>query len=81
MDRFPLPIAQGMRNSGAMTTCVPVQFDNGVWETAVFFEVGGKECKDDRRTLRKLNSTLPISVEADIINHTKTGLVLNVYQL
>ncbi len=76
MDRFPLPIAQGMRNSGAMTTCIPVQFDNGVWETAVFFEVGGKECKDDRRTLRKLKSTLPISVEADIINHTNASVVM-----
>jgi hypothetical protein len=76
MDRFPLPIAQGMRNNGAMTTCVPVQFDNGVWETAVFFEVGGKECKDDRRILRKTRSTIPISVEADIINHANASVVI-----
>ena len=41
MDRFPPPIARGMRQSGAMTTCLPVQIDTGQWETAVFFEVGG----------------------------------------
>ena len=74
MDRFPQPISQGMRNNGAMTTCVPVQYDNGIWETAVFFEVGGKECKEDRRQLSKIRSTIPVTVEADLITHANGQL-------
>jgi len=76
MDKFPLPVATGMRNNGAMTTCVPVQFDNGIWESAVFFDVGGKACKDDRQALRKTQTPVPISVEADIINHTNASVIM-----
>ena len=76
MDRFPLPIARGMRSSGAMTTCIPVQYDNGAWESAVFFEVGGKECKEDRRILRRTGGVLPVAVEADIINHAQASVVM-----
>jgi hypothetical protein len=76
MDRFPQPISQGMRNNGAMTTCVPVQYDNGIWETAVFFEVGGKECKEDRRQLRKTRSTIPVTVEADLITHANGSVIM-----
>ena len=75
VDRFPEPIANGMRQSGAMTTCVPVQVDGGVWETAVFFEVGGKECKEDRRILRKTEGVIPVTVEGDMIEHTNAGVV------
>ena len=59
-----------------MTTCVPVQYDNGAWESAVFFEVGGKECKQDRRILRKTKVALPVAVEADIINHASASVVM-----
>jgi len=76
MDRFPLPIARGMRSSGAMTTCVPVQYDDGAWESAVFFEVGGKECKEDRRILRRTKCPLPVAVEADIINHAQASVIM-----
>lgn len=76
MNRFPRPVAQGMYDNGAMTTCVPVQFDNGVWETAVFFEVGGKECKDDRRQLRNTKTTIPVTVEADLITHANGSVVM-----
>lgn len=58
-----------------MTTCVPVQFDQGNWETAVFFEVGGKHCRDDRKILRKTHSPLPVSIEADLINHANASVV------
>ncbi len=58
-----------------MTTCVPVQFDQGNWETAVFFEVGGKHCSDDRKILRKTCSPLPVSIEADLINHANASVV------
>lgn len=76
MDKFPYSVARGMRSNGAMTTCVPVQFDHGVWETAVFFEIGGKQCKQDRRALRKNRSPVPISVEADLINHANASVVM-----
>ena len=65
-----------MRQSGAMTTCVPLQFDNGVWESAVFFELGGKQCKDDRRALRKTKNPLPISIEGDLIKHTNASVIM-----
>ena len=76
MSYFPKPIAQGMRKNGAMTTCVPVQFDNAIWQTAVFFEIGGKECKEDRRFLRKANTTVAIAIEADLINHANASVVM-----
>ncbi len=76
MNQFPHPIAQGMRDNGAMTTCVPVQFDNGVWETTVFFEVGGKKCREDRRLLRNTKSTIPVTVEADLVNHANGSVVM-----
>lgn len=76
MNQFPKPIAQGMRKNGAMTTCVPVQFDDAVWQTAVFFEIGGKECKEDRRILRKTNTSVDIAIEADLINHASASVVM-----
>jgi len=65
-----------MRNSGAMTTCVPVQYDHGGWESAVFFEVGGKQCKDDRHLLRNTRSPLPVTIEGDVINHANGSIVM-----
>ena len=59
-----------------MTTCVPVQVDGGVWETAVFFEVGGKECKEDRRILRRATRPFPVSLEAETINHASACVVM-----
>ena len=65
-----------MRQSGAMTTCVPLEFDQGGWQSTVFFELGGKECKEDRRLLRKTTSPLAIGIEADIIEHTNAAVVM-----
>lgn len=59
-----------------MTTCVPVQFDDGVWESTVFFELGGKQCKDDRRHLRKTKTALPVAIEADLIEHANASVVM-----
>lgn len=64
-----------MKKNGAMTTCIPVQFDQGNWETAVFFEVGGKLCKADRKILREARTPIPVSVEADLINHASASVV------
>ncbi|NKB76785.1 MAG: hypothetical protein GKR96_06960 [Gammaproteobacteria bacterium] len=76
MNSFPTSIILSMRQSGAMTTCVPVQFDNEKWESTVFFELGGKQCKDDRRILRKTQSSLPVSIEADLIEHANASVVM-----
>lgn len=65
-----------MRQSGAMTTCVPVRFDGGPWETAVFFEIGGKECRKDRRVLRRTLSAVPIVAEMDMIEHSSAAVVM-----
>ncbi|MCY4051341.1 MAG: hypothetical protein OXE41_03450 [Gammaproteobacteria bacterium] len=60
-----------MRKSGAMATCSVVKFeDDGEWETAAFIEVGGKECKEDRRILKRSKSAFNVAIEADIIEHT-----------
>jgi hypothetical protein len=76
MDKFPLQIAQGMHDSGAMITCVPVQFDNGEWESAVFFEVGGKQSREDRRVLRKIKTALPVTLEGEVISHANGSIVM-----
>ena len=76
MNRFPPFIVESMRQSGAMTTCVPLEFDQGGWQSTVFFELGGKECKEDRRLLRKTTSPLAIGIEADIIEHTNAAVVM-----
>jgi len=76
MDRFPQAISRSMRETGAMTTCLPLQFDDGSWETAVFFEVGGKECKEDRRILRRTEKPFPVSLEAETINHASACVVM-----
>ena len=76
MNSFPPAIIHSMRLSGAMTTCVPLQFDDGLWQSTVFFELGGKQCKEDRRTLRNTKSPLPIGIEADIIEHTHAAIVM-----
>ncbi len=60
-----------MKKSGAMATCSVVKFaDDKEWETAAFFEVGGKECKEDRRILKRSISPFAVSMEADVIEHT-----------
>lgn len=76
MDKFPLPIAEGMKKSGAMITCVPVQFDGSVWESAVFFEVGGKESSKDRKILKKSRSPLPVGIEGEVITHASGSIVM-----
>ncbi len=65
-----------MRRNGVMTTCVPVRLDDGDWETAVFFGLGGPECKEDRRILRRAREPLPISIEADVIELGAAAVVM-----
>ena len=59
-----------------MTTCVPVQLDQGEWRSAVFFELGGKECKEDRCLLHAARQPLPVSLEADLIECASAAVVM-----
>lgn len=59
-----------------MTTCAPVRFDHGDWETAVFFEVGGKACRKDRETLRRARSPFAVALEADLMSHASASIIM-----
>ena len=76
MKRFPDGVRAGMVATGAATTCVPVQLDGGAWEAAVFFQLAGPESKEDRRLLGKETGTVPVTVEADLLEHAQAALVL-----
>lgn len=65
-----------MRGSRAMTTCVSVKFDDHGWESAVFFELGGKACAADRAVLAAATAPLAISLEADLIENTTAAVVM-----
>lgn len=64
-----------MQANGAAATCVPVQLDGDTWETALFFQVAGPECKEDRRILRNTKGTLPVGIESDLVE-TETAAVV-----
>ncbi len=59
-----------------MTTCVPLQFDDEIWRTAVFFELGGKECERDRHALESVSSPVAIGLEADLIEEKTAAVVM-----
>ncbi len=76
MNRFPDFVSAKMDSSGSSVTCLPVQFDERDWESAIFFAVGGPECKQDRRVLSRLDSTVPVAMEADLIDHANAAIVV-----
>ena len=59
-----------------MTTCVPVEFDRNEWESAVFFELGGVECTEDRALMRSASDTFQVSLEADMIPCQTAAVVM-----
>jgi len=65
-----------MRSSRAMTTCVPIEMDDSVWQTAVFFELGGKECEQDRMFLKEAKAPVQIGLEADLIEQDTASVVM-----
>ncbi len=65
-----------MKESGAMTTCSMVQIDHDNWEAAVFFEVGGQECRNDRRILKRTQSAFGLTIEADVIEHSSASIFM-----
>ncbi len=76
MKRFPEFIRNGMDYSGSSITCLPVQIDAGDWESAIFFQLGGRESKEDRRILSRLRATVPVSVEAQLIEHNSAAVIV-----
>ncbi|MGI9319133.1 MAG: hypothetical protein ACR2QW_17540 [bacterium] len=76
MERFPSTIIKSMGSSGAMTTCVPVEFDQSVWESTVFFELGGKECAEDRKIMHASTRAFPVTLEADLIECQTAAVVM-----
>lgn len=76
MQKFPDSIIKSMQQSGAMTTCVPVEFSDGSWESTVFFELSGDECELDRRILKQTGSPLGINLEAELIEHARASVVM-----
>lgn len=76
MKRFPSSIIKSMRATRAMTTCITVEFDDTGWESAVFFELGGKACAADRTVLENTGSPLPIALEADLIENPTAAVVM-----
>lgn len=76
MKRFPETVRKGMAASGAAATCVPVKLDSGDWETAVYFQLAGPECKKDRRELKHAQDPVPLGVEMDLFEHQHGSAVL-----
>ncbi len=76
MDEFPPPIKTAMRESGAEATCVPVQIDSGVWESALFLHLAGPECKQDRRVVKTASAPLPLSLEVELMAHQRAAVVM-----
>lgn len=65
-----------MDYTGSSVTCLPVQFDGGDWESAVFFQVAGPESKEDRKLLARNDGTVPVSMETELISHQSASIIL-----
>ncbi len=65
-----------MEYTGSSVTCLPVQFDAGDWESAIFFQVGGGESKLDRKILSRSEISLPVAVETDLIEHASAAVIV-----
>ncbi len=76
MKRFPETVRKAMAASGAAVTCVPVKLDSNDWETAVYFQVSGSECKQDRRVLSNTEQPLSLGMETDLVEHQHAAVVL-----
>lgn len=65
-----------MRASGTAATCVPVQIDQGQWESALFIHVAGPECKQDRYILKRAVTPTPASLHTELLTHASAAIVL-----
>ncbi len=76
MKRFPQTVRDAMSKAGAAATCLPVQLDGCGWETAIFVQVSGAECKEDRRAMRRATGALAIALETDLVEHENASVVM-----
>lgn len=76
MDSFPDAIQKSMRATGSAATCIPVRLGgSGDWESALFIHVAGPECKQDRRSLKKAVTPIPLAIEPRLMAHAAAAVV------
>ena len=79
MDKFPESVISMMNAGGSTVTCLPVQLDTeseAVWQSALFFRLGGQESQRDIRLLKKTTDAFAVGIETDIIEHANATVVL-----
>ena len=63
-------------------TCLPVKIESSddgsddVWQSAVFFRLGGEESKIDIDLLARQQSALKVGIETDLIGHDNATVVM-----
>lgn len=75
-NHFPFKVQQAMATGGSMVTCLPVQLDGRDWESAIFFQLAGKESATDLKLIRERNRPLPLSIETDLLERDNGTVVL-----
>ena len=69
-----------MREKDIAATCIPVQYDDEVWESAFFFHVAGPESKQDRRILKRDKIT-PTILMTELMTHANASVVLMRFEI
>lgn len=69
-----------MREKDVAATCIPVQYDDKVWESAFFFHVAGPESKQDRRILKRDKIT-PTILMTELMTHANASVVLMRFEI
>lgn len=64
-----------MREKEIVATRLPVQFDDGEWESAFFIHVAGPESGPDRRILKKQKIT-PLRLGTELMKHAAAAVVM-----
>lgn len=65
-----------MGAAGAHASCLPVQLNTDVWQTAFFLRVSGPECETDRVILSNATRPIPVSVEGDVLELESAAVVV-----
>lgn len=73
--QFPAAVRQAMTTTGGCITCVPVQLDDGDWESAIFFALSGAGSATDLQKLQA-RRTVPFALDTDVIKHDNGAVVV-----
>ena len=79
---FPKSVVDMMKAGGSTVTCLPVKIESSddgsddVWQSAVFFRLGGEESKIDIDLLARQQSALKVGIETDLIGHDNATVVM-----